>query len=64
MGRIFLKISESGDDRCFEILFFGDEGSSDSIVFDIVPDELIGVEFRAVRRQEDQIGRASCRERV
>jgi len=53
MGRIFLKIAESGDNRCFEILFFGDEGSSDSIVFDIVPDELIGVEFRAVRRQED-----------
>lgn len=54
MGRIFLKIAKSGDGGGLEILFVGDEGPADSVVFHIVPDKLIRIEFGAVGRQKEQ----------
>lgn len=54
MTRVFLEKTKSRDDRGLEILLLGNEGPADSVVFDIVPDELIGVEFGAVRRQKEQ----------
>lgn len=54
MGGIFLKIVKAGDGGCFEILFLSDEGLADSVIFDIIPNELIGVEFRTVGGQKEQ----------
>lgn len=54
MGGVFLEIAKSGEDGCFKILFFGNKGASHSVVFNIVPDELIGIEFWAVGRQEEK----------
>ena len=54
MGGIFLQITQPGDDGRFEVLFFCDEGPADAVVFDVVPDEFIGVELGAVRRQEEE----------
>ena len=51
-GRDFLQITQRGNDGRFEALFFCDEGPADAVVFDVVPDEFIGVELGAVRRQE------------
>lgn len=55
MGGIFLEIVQPGDDGSFEILFLSDERSADPVVFDVIPDELIGIEFWTVGRQKEQV---------
>jgi len=43
VGGIFLQITQPGNNGRFEVLFFCDEGPADAVVFDVVPDEFIGV---------------------
>ena len=54
MGQ-FLQPAKSGGGLGFEVVLAGDTGLGDAVVLDVLPHPLVGVQFRRVAGQEEQL---------